>query len=339
MKFKVASVLYGLCLLLPLTIFAEDSYSGWKNTQFVESANINLLANYKHYIYAAGSNESGYGTSWLYSNNHWQNIYQAKDNSAAIDTTIVADKFYVAGNYPGKGSWLVEYLPQSNTSVNLPINFANHISQIENLNELLFVSGADLQERGAVWVHSPIKGWDKISSAGYNYISEMALAPNGVLYAAAINSKTNKAKILAYSHIKKTWSDTHLPKNIVLIWSLIADKNNVIYAGGMDESYRAQVWKFEHNKWLSLKLDNAQNISSLELDKNGTLYAAGKDETFSGQVWMYNKQHWQKLNFPPSDNVNSIIIDESGVLYATAKDNRNYSLVWVFQVPQTILKH
>ncbi len=319
-------------ILLPFSVFSESS-AKWIDTAFPSNENINLIAHYHDYLYTAGSDNENRGVSWEYLNGKWQLIYQANDNSVVVDTTIVADKFYVAGNYPGKGSWVIEYISGQHKSMDLKFNLASHISQVENLRDLLFVSGSDYDDHGAIWVYKQ-KKWDKISPKGYNYISEMTVAPNGLLYAAAVDTKTNKARILEYSHPKKKWHDTKLPQNIVVIWSLISNSNNVVYAGGMDENYRAQVWKYEQNKWTSLKLDDAQSLSSLILDNNGNLYAAGKDNTFHGQVWQFRNGKWEPLNFPPCDNVNSISINNEGQLYAAAKDSKNYSKVWQYDLPK-----
>lgn len=331
MRRSLINLVFGISLF-PALVFAEPTAT-WIDTSFPKGENVNLIAYYHGYFYTSGNNESGKGVSWEYFDNKWKLIYQANDDSVIVDTTIVADKFYVAGNYPGKGSWVIEYIADKHKPQDLKFNFASHISRIENLRDILFVSGSDYNDRGAVWVSSKPKRWVKISPKGYNYISEMTVAPNELLYAAAIDSKTSKAKILEYSDITKKWHDTYLPREIVTIWSLISDKNNIIYAGGLDNNYRAQVWKYDHHKWISLKLDTAQSLSSLIVDKNGNLFAAGKDDKFHGQVWRYVDGKWETLNFPPCDNVNSLTINNESQLFATSKDNKNYSKVWKFILP------
>ena len=321
-------------LIMSSSVFATDLTSCWKSTNFLADKHIDFIMGYKQDIYAVGGNAQNQGEGWRYTNGKWKTIYKAGDDSVISNAILYGDDLYVSGNSAESGGWLIQYFPDGESRIDLKVKFAEQITALDRYHEQIVVGGSNLHGQGAIWLYSPLnKKWKTISPSGFKVINAVLVERNGLIYAAGINSKTQKANVVRYVNGK--WQDTGLPTGVVNVDELVVDKYNTIYASGLDEDYHAYIWKFIANKWIMSKLGIQQAINSMQLADDGTIYVAGKDEAFRGQVWHYDAKLWTKMNFPLADSATSLAFNSHHQLFASGVDKQNNSQVWMCDLTES----
>lgn len=322
-------------LIVSSSVSATDLPSCWKPTNFLADKHIDFIMGYKQDIYAVGGNVQNQGEGWRYTNGKWKTIYKAGDDSVISNAMIYDDKsMYVSGNSAESGGWLIEYFPDKESRIDLKVRFAEQITALDRYHEQIVVGGSNLYGQGSVWLYSPLsKKWKTISPSGFNIINAVLVDRSGLIYAAGVNSKTQKAKIVRYKNGK--WQDTALPSGVVNVDELVLDKHNIIYASGLDEDYHAHIWKYIVDKWVVSKLGTQQAINSMQLADDGSVYVAGKDEAFRGQVWHNEDKLWTKMNFPLADSATSLTLNSQHQLFASGIDKHNNSQVWVCNLSES----
>jgi hypothetical protein len=320
-----------LFIIVSQISLAGVNSSCWIKTAFLQNKHIDFLMSYKH-VYAVGGNDKNQGEAWRFIDGKWQIIYQAINDSIITDTTVFGNIIYAGGDSTKHGGWIVEYLPDTESRVNLHIKFANSITSLDSNQTSLFIGGTGLNTKGSVWKYVPsTQKWTNISPSGFEVINTL-IAHQNYLYASGISSKTHKAEIIELKNGK--WQDLHLPKGVVSVSNIVSDNENNIYASGIDEDYHAHVWRLKSgvdrllHHWNNTGL-TAQAINNMQINDSGIIYAAGVDIQFHGQVWVFDGKTWQVTNFPLADNVVSLTINNQNQLFAAATDKHNNSEVWM----------